>query len=65
MCGLDKHVELDSVRGSWVTRLQQKASKHHPVREMEQGAVTWVTSAAGRNQHYCVDIWGATWISSC
>lgn len=65
MCGLGKHVGLGSVRESWVTRLQQKASKHHPAREMEQLAVTWVTSAAGRNQHCCVDIWGATWIGSC
>lgn len=65
MCGLGKHVGPGSARGSWVTRLQQKASKHHPAREMEQGAVTWVTSAAGRNQHCSADIRGAMWIISC
>lgn len=65
MCGLCKHVGPSSETGSWVTRLQQKASKRHPAWGTEQGVVTWVISAAGGNQHRSVDIGGAAWICSC
>lgn len=65
MCGQCKHVGPSSERGSWVTRLQQKASEHHPAWGTEQGVVTWVISAAGGNQHRSVDIGGAAWVCSC
>lgn len=65
MCVLCKHVGPSSEMGAWVTRLQQKASKHHPARGTEQGVVTWVISAAGGNQHHSVDIGGAAWSCSC